>query len=269
MDRTDPQPEPTPAEIYSTLARELRSPLATVAGYLELLANGGVGAVTEAQHDFLGVVSRNVHRLTMVVDDWLELARLESGKVVFALGPVDLGGVIAGVCDDLRESVEGKQQRLTVDVPPVPVHVLADQRSVYRIVSNLCSNAHKYTQPGGDIRLAVAYEGTDLVRFDAVDSGIGIREEDQALLFRKFFRAPLREAEPGTGLGLTLTKLLVERLGGTIGVRSALGHGATFTVRLPRAAGPAAEAPAVAASPSETAADPAGACAASGHSARP
>jgi len=227
--------EPTPAEVYSALARELRSPLSTVDGYLELLANDGVGTVTEAQRDFLGVISRNVHRLTMVVDDWLELARLESGKVAIIRQPVDLSAIIATVVDEAREGIESKQQHLAVELPAEPVRVLADARSVYRIVSNLLSNAHKYTQPGGTLQLVAGFEGDDSVCIDMIDSGIGIREEDQALLFRKFFRAPLTESAPGTGLGLTLTRLVVDRLGGTVGVQSALGKGSTFTVRLPRA----------------------------------
>ena len=233
--RVGPSPEPTPAEIYSTLARELRSPLSTVAGYLELLGNGGVGPITDEQRDFLAVVSRNVHRLTLVVDDWLELSRLESGRVVVSHDAVALDAIVTRALEDTREAIDSKHQQVSIDVPNGPVQVLADTRSVYRIVSNLLSNANKYTQPGGAIRIAIAFEHDGMVRLDVADSGIGIREEDQPFLFRKFYRVPLTEAEPGTGLGLTLTRLLVERLGGTVTVRSALGKGSTFTVRLPRA----------------------------------
>jgi signal transduction histidine kinase len=234
-----PLAEPTPAEMYSTLAHELRSPLSTVAGYLELLANDGVGPITEAQRDFLAVISRNIHRLTLVVDDWLELTRLEAGKVAVIRRPVDVGTVAASVLAEFSESIETKQQHCTAELPDEPVWILADARTIRRIVTNLLSNAHTYTQPGGTIRLIVGPEGDDGVRIDVIDSGIGIREEDQALLFRKFFRVPLTESAPGTGLGLTLSKMMVDRLGGTIGVQSALGKGATFTVRLPRAAGAA------------------------------
>jgi signal transduction histidine kinase len=234
--------EPTPAEMYSALARELRSPLSTVTGYLELLATDGVGTVTEAQRDFLQVICRNVHRLTLVVDDWLELARLESGKATIIRQPIDLSSIVTSVVEEAREAIESKQQHLAVELPAEPVRVLADARSACRIVSNLFSNAHKYTQPGGTIRLVVGFDSDDSVRFDVIDSGIGIREEDQALLFRKFFRAPLTESAPGTGLGLTLTRLLVDRLGGTLAVQSALGKGSTFTVRLPRAIGVAGSA---------------------------
>ncbi|MCC6420628.1 MAG: HAMP domain-containing histidine kinase [Gemmataceae bacterium] len=233
--RVGPSAEPTPAEIYSTLARELRSPLSTVAGYLELLANGGVGPITEEQHDFLAVVRRNVHRLTLVVDDWLELSRLESGRVVVSREAVALDAVLSRALEDLRAAIDGKHQQVSIELPEGPVQVLADTRAVYRIVSNLLSNAHKYTQPGGSIRLRIAVETDGMVRLDVADSGIGIREEDQPLLFRKFYRVPLTEAEPGTGLGLTLTRILVEHLGGSISVQSALGQGATFTVRLPHA----------------------------------
>lgn len=227
--------EPTPAEFSGALARELRSPLSTVTGYLELLANGGVGEITDAQRDFLSVVSRNVQRLTMVVDDWLDLARLEAGRVPVIRQPVDIGAIAARACEDISEAVGSKQQQLAIDFPTATVHALGDSRSLHRVVSNLLSNAHKYTQPGGVISLTLGLDGEDTIRLAVTDSGIGIHEEDQPFLFRKFFRAPLTEAEPGTGLGLPLTRLLVERLGGTISVESALGKGATFTVRLPRA----------------------------------
>jgi signal transduction histidine kinase len=240
MQRGGPSAEPTSAEFAGALARELRSPLSTVAGYLDLLVNGGVGEITDAQRDFLGVVSRNVQRLTMVVDDWLDLARLEAGTVALVRQPVDLGAIAARACEDISDAAGGKQQQLAIDFPVETMHALGDARSLYRVVSNLLSNAHKYTQPGGTISLTLDLDGEDTVRLAVADSGIGIHEEDQPMLFRKFFRAPLTESEPGTGLGLPLTRLLVERLGGTISVESALGRGATFTVRLPRAASAAA-----------------------------
>jgi len=101
---------------------------------------------------------------------------------------------------------------------------------------NLLSNAHKYTTPGGSIQIVIGIGSDDRVRLDVTDSGIGLSDEDRRRVFRKFFRARLTEAAPGTGLGLALAKALVDRLGGQIWLHSALGAGSTFGVRLPRAA---------------------------------
>jgi signal transduction histidine kinase len=226
---------PTPDEMCAVLARELRTPLSTVEGYLDLLAGGGVGPVTAEQREFLDVVVRNVRRLTVVVSDWLDISRLEAGRFELAQLPVDLLDVADRVVADLRPRIWAKEQRITVETPSEPALVLGDSRALVQVVSNLLSNAHKYTPPGGQIRLVLSTDRDDIVRLDVDDTGIGIRDEDQPYLFRKFFRAHLTESEPGTGLGLTLVKTLVERMGGSISIRSTFGTGSTFTVVLPRA----------------------------------
>ena len=227
--------EPTPDEICTVLARKLRTPLSTIEGYLDLIAHGGVGAVTDEQREFLEVVTRNVQRLTVVVSDWYDLARLEAGRYHLTEEPVDLLDVADTAVGELRARIRAKQQQIKVDAPADPIVVRGDARALTRIIANLLSNAHKYSPPGGKIRLSLSIESADRVRLDVQDTGIGIRDEDQAYLFRKFFRAPLTESEPGTGLGLTLVKALVERMHGRIIVRSTLGEGSTFTIVLPRA----------------------------------
>jgi signal transduction histidine kinase len=226
--------EPTPDEICAVLARELRTPLSTVEGYLDLLAHGGVGPLPSEQREFLDVVSRNVRRLSLVVSDWLDMSRLEAGRFELHQETVDLLDVADLAIGELRPRIRAKEQQIGVDVPSDPVLVLGDGRALARIVGNLLSNAHKYTPPGGSIRLVLA-AADDTVKLDVQDTGIGIRDEDRPYLFRKFFRAHLTESEPGTGLGLTLVKELVQRMGGQISVQSELGKGSTFSVVLPRA----------------------------------
>jgi signal transduction histidine kinase len=226
--------EPTPDEICAVLSRELRTPLSTIEGYLDLLAHGGVGPLTPEQREFLDVVSRNVHRLTMVVSDWLDMSRLEAGRFELHQESVDLLDVADLAIGELRPRIRAKEQQIGVDVPSEPVLVLGDGRALGRIVGNLLSNAHKYTPPGGSIRLTLA-ANDDTVTLAVQDTGIGIRDEDRPYLFRKFFRAHLTESEPGTGLGLTLVKELVERMGGRVSVVSTFGQGSTFSVALPRA----------------------------------
>jgi signal transduction histidine kinase len=232
---TEPSSVPTPDEISVVLTRELRGPLSTIEGYLELLANGGVGAVTDEQREYLDVIIRNVHRLSAVVSDWFDVARLEAGRLELVQVPVDLEEVADRAIAQLRTRIRSKEQQVTVDSPSEPVEALGDPRALLHVVDNLLSNAHKYTPPGGAIRFVVAIDGDRSVRLDVIDTGIGIREEDQARLFRKFFRAHLTDAEPGSGLGLTLVLGLLDRMGGRITVQSALGKGSTFSVLLPRA----------------------------------
>lgn len=224
--------EPTPDEICTLLARELRTPLATIEGYLGLLAQGGVGPITAEQREFLAVVSRNAQRLSVVVSDWYDMARLEAGRLDLASEPVELLDVVDCAVGELRPRIRAKEQQIRVDAPAGPAVVLGDGRALARIVSNLLSNAHKYTPRGGQLRVTQSADEAGAVRLDVQDTGIGIRDEDQARLFRKFFRASLTDSEPGTGLGLTLVKALVERMGGQVSVRSTLGEGSTFSVVL-------------------------------------
>jgi signal transduction histidine kinase len=235
---TELPPETTPDEICAFLTHELRSPLSTIAGYLDLLANGGVGPVTDEQREFLVVVSRNVQRLTGAVNDWYDMVRIEAGQLELAREPVDLEEVVDRAIAGVRPRIRSKEQQVTVETSAVPCIVLGDQRALVRVVHNLLSNAHKYTPTGGAIRLVLCVEDERIARLDVTDTGIGIRDEDQAYLFRKFYRAHLTDAEPGTGLGLPLTRALVERMGGRIDVQSVLGSGSTFSIRLPRRAEP-------------------------------
>lgn len=227
--------DPTPDEICAVLARELRTPLSTIEGYLDLLAQGGVGPLTEEQREFLDVVTRNVKRLTLVVSDWLDMSRIEAGRLDLHPESVDLLDVADRAVAELRPRIRAKEQQVVVDAPPDPILVHGDARALARIVGNLLSNAHKYTPPGGSIQVILAEGNDNTVTLHVRDSGIGIRDQDRPYLFRKFFRAHLTESEPGTGLGLTLVNVLVERMGGRISVESVFGKGSTFSVSLPRA----------------------------------
>ncbi|MGE3269226.1 MAG: sensor histidine kinase [Chloroflexota bacterium] len=231
---TDQIQQPVPEEMFAVLAHELRTPLSTIEGYLELLTNGGVGSLTDEQREYLDVVSRNIRRMVTVVGDWADVCRLEAGRFDLVQEEVDLVETVDRAVADLRPRIRAKEQRLRVQTPSEPVLVRGDTRAVRRVMDNLLSNAHKYTQPSGSIRIGLAFERHDTVRLDVEDTGIGLRDEDQARLFRKFFRASLTEAEPGTGLGLALSRSLVERMGGSISVTSALGKGSMFTILLPR-----------------------------------
>jgi signal transduction histidine kinase len=225
--------EPSPDEVCTFLAHELRSPLSTIAGYVDLLAHDGVGPVTEEQREFLDVVGRNVDRLSMVVNDWYELSRLEAGKLELARVAVDLEEIADRAVAELRPRIRSKEQQVRVDVAGPPCLADGDPRALQRVVGNLLSNACKYTPPAGSIHVSLESSSDGMVRLEVADTGIGIRDEDLPHICRKFFRASLTESEPGSGLGLTLVKALIEQMGGRLLVQSELGRGSRFTIVMP------------------------------------
>lgn len=151
--------------------------MSTIEGYLDLLANGGVGPVTNEQREFLEVIRRNVHRLSAAVSDWYDMARIEAGHLELTHEPVDLDEIVDRAIAELRLPIRGKQQLITVDVQADPCIVAGDRRALLRAVSNLLSNAHKYTPAGGAIRVVLGFEGDGVARIDVADTGIGIDDE--------------------------------------------------------------------------------------------
>lgn len=219
-----------------TLAHELRTPLTSAIGYVDLLMDGEAGTVAPEQRQHLDIVKRNLDRLLGLTTDLLDAARLESGKLPLRREAVHLGDLAEMAAASLWPQIVRKQQQITVDVrEPLPA-VVGDAGRLAQVLTNLVSNAHKYTPRGGQIALTVAAEG-DHLRVDVQDSGIGLSADDQQHLFTRFWRAQndATRGIKGTGLGLAISKALVEMHGGSIRVQSEPGMGATFSVLLPRA----------------------------------
>jgi signal transduction histidine kinase len=218
-------------EFVSMVSHELRTPLTSIQGYAELLLEDG--QIAEAQRETLMIVKKNSDRLLGLINDLLDLSRMEAGRVNLHRTNLDLARLIPEVAGSLRPLIEAKRQRLRLDVGEALPAVWADQDRVTQILTNLISNAHKYTLSGGSITVA-ARRDDGFVRVDVSDTGIGLSPEDQAQLFTKFFRAHDRSPQAGgTGLGLVITRLLVELHGGRITVSSAPGQGSTFSFSLP------------------------------------
>ena len=216
------------SDFVATASHELRSPLTSIKGFVELL--GRSDSLGEREREFVQVVLLSTNRLVDLVNDLLDVARLEAGKVDVHPRLFDLSEVVGEVAALMAPGLAEKSQRLDLDLPPSLPRALADPRQVRRIVTNLLTNAHQYTDAGGSIGIAVRADGASL-HLAVSDTGRGMTPEDVQHAFDRFVRRD--EGGVGTGLGLSIVKSLVELQGGSIEVDSTLGQGTTFTVHLP------------------------------------
>ena len=220
-------------EFISLVSHELRTPLTSIRGYLELLLDGGAGALSEDQNRFLAVVDRNSRRLMQLVGDLLFLAQVEAGKLQLELGDVNLDDVVSESVEAAKPLADEKGIELHVSLEATPIMV-GDRGRLAQVLDNLVSNAIKFTTDGGSVQVRLSSTDEEAL-IEVVDTGIGIAADDQAQLFERFFRSSeaTERAIPGTGLGLTIVKAIVERHEGSIEVESKEGSGTTMRVRLP------------------------------------
>jgi len=221
----------------SMVSHELRTPLTSIKGYVDLiLTDETVGELTELQREFLGIVRNNARRLVSLVNDLLDLSHMESGKIELHRKPLDITLLIRELLPSFQPGWDARRQTFTLHLPEQAPIALGDANRVKQILSNLLSNAHKYTPEGGHIDLSVEAAET-VVRIAVTDSGIGLSIEEQAQLFTHFYRAhnALTATIGGTGLGLTICRSLVEMQGGEMQVSSEPGRGSTFRFTLPLA----------------------------------
>jgi PAS domain S-box-containing protein len=217
-------------EMVSLVSHEMRTPLASIVGFTELLTTR---EVTPAQRkEYLSVMLQEGHRLTALINDFLDLRRIEGGHMTMSFAPADIGALIKRVVDVFGKSGGSPvTANLAADLPLVR----ADSDSIFRVVANLLSNASKYSPEGGAISItATSVDG--MVEISVKDEGLGIPSDALSHLFQKFYRIDTadRRAIRGTGLGLAISKNIVEAHGGTIGARSAgPGHGSVFYFTLP------------------------------------
>lgn len=217
------------AELLATVSHELRTPLASLLGFTELLLARDYPV--ETRRDYVGIVHAEAVRLTNLVNDFLDLQRLEAGILPATPVPVDLAPLLAEIG---RVFVApSPRHRLVLRLPDHLPLVSGDPESLRQVIGNLLSNAVKYSPDGGPIEVGAIVEHTS-VRVWVSDAGIGIPHEALTRLFSKFYRVENDERRRigGTGLGLALVKRLVERYGGTVGVDTAPGRGSTFWFRL-------------------------------------
>jgi hypothetical protein len=220
-------------EFIALVSHELRTPLTSIHGYLELVLDGGAGELAPEQQQFLTVVERNSRRLMQLVGDLLFMAQVEAGKLALDLEEVDLRQVLAECLEAAKPVADDKQIELVADLAETP-SMLGDRSRLAQVLDNLISNALKFTPTSGRVSVRVSRTGRDAV-VEVADTGVGIPTEEQDRLFERFFRSSnaTEQAIPGTGLGLTIAKTIVERHEGSIEIESAEGKGTTVRVRLP------------------------------------
>jgi PAS domain S-box-containing protein len=220
-------------DFLAMLAHEMRNPLAPVQTALDILKLPGADAAVVAQAR--ETMERQVEYMVRLVDDLLDVSRIMRGKIELRRARVDLAAAVARAVETSRPSIDAEVHRLTVAVAPEPLWVDGDLVRLAQVVSNLLNNAAKYTQRGGEIRLAVEREGDEAV-LRVHDTGVGIAPEVLPRIFDMFFQADRRtkNAQGGMGIGLTLVKSLVEMHGGRVDAHSdGPGKGSEFMVRLP------------------------------------
>jgi signal transduction histidine kinase len=236
-ERTTDVPVPVvKSAIVSVVAHELRSPLASMLAHLELLLDGEFGPLTPAQHDSVMVVLGGARRLLEITEELLDATCIEAGRMEIVLQPTDLGRLLSDVVAEFRPIVETKGQSLTLAIAPELPHALCDATRVAQIAGNLIGNAHKYTPAGGTIAVGLsAARDEACLEVSVADTGVGIAPEESAQLFDRFSRTDRgrRTGECGTGLGLHITRSLVELHRGRIWFDSTPGEGTTFHVTFP------------------------------------
>jgi signal transduction histidine kinase len=246
-------------KFVSEVAHELAQPVTAIKGFNDLMVKGMAGPVNDMQKQFLGTVQFNAERLNTLIKDLLDIGRIETGRLKMEIGPVAIGPIIEETIRSLQSQIDERQMTVDLNVPVELPTVLADRARLIQILTNLVSNAYKYTPTGGNMTITVSHlkgiqppdaprgnwTRADLQQIKlnpagylacaVKDTGFGIAPEDQGKLFTQFFRSqnPSVREQRGTGLGLSITKSLIELQGGAIWVESQLEKGSTFSFSMP------------------------------------
>jgi signal transduction histidine kinase len=218
-------------DFLATMSHELRTPLNSIIGFSEVLL--AAANLTEKQHRYAGNIMTGGKQLLALINDILELAKLEAGKMRLHPEVVSVADVCEHAAAMFRQQAEKKNLELRVQVDPDLPAARQDPGKLHQILTNLLSNAVKFTPEGGRVTLKAAADGADLV-FTVADTGVGIAPDEQGLVFEKFRQgaSPLTREQGGSGLGLSIVRELAKLLGGDVALHSDLGRGSTFAVRV-------------------------------------
>jgi signal transduction histidine kinase len=227
-------------EFLATMSHELRTPLNAILGFSELLADGHAGSLNEEQRQFLGHIFSSGHHLLDLINDILELAKIDAGRLELERAAVDVDSLCRASLDLVRAQAQAKALDLRYNAPPQPVSAHGDARRLRQILVNLLGNAVKFTPNGGTVTLEINTEQDGGLRISVQDTGIGISTEDQPRLFQAFVQldSGITRKYQGTGLGLALSQRFAQLHGGHLEVDSQPGQGSRFSLILPALATP-------------------------------
>jgi len=222
------------SQFITIVTHELKIPMTSIKGYADLIRQGTVGPVTEQQIQFLDTIRNNVDRMAELVSDLSDISRLDTGRIKVELEALSITEYLRETVASLRPQFESKRQKVQIEIESDLPMVLSDRARLVQILTNLLGNANKYTPEEGSITIKTTLNAPQL-RVAIQDTGIGLSEYEQTQLFSQFFRSEQPEAreQVGWGLGLYVTRRLLELMNGKIGVDSQLGEGSTFWFTLP------------------------------------
>jgi signal transduction histidine kinase len=226
------------SEMMSTLNHEMRTPLTSILGYLELVRDGAGGPITAEADGMLGAAEHSAQRLHSIVDEMLVLTRLDAHGLNVQMQPLDVRAVAKRVVDQLTPVAMGRRIDLVLDVGTNVPTVLGDDSQLGHALTTVAENAVKFTPDGGTVTVSVdVRDGPLPVVISVRDTGMGVPPDDLPRLFERFYRASnaLGSAVTGSGLGLAIAQGVVELHGGRIRAESVLGEGTTMTITLPAA----------------------------------
>jgi PAS domain S-box-containing protein len=241
------QAEIAKSEFVAAISHELRTPITSIKGYVELLLSGAAGNVSPQQSHFLDVVGANTERMVSLVSNLIAVSEMEQGTIQIDPVPVDVAGIIRDAVLGVRSDLDERNLDLSMNLPPDLSPVKGDPRRLRQILDNLLTNAIRFTRPGGRITIWAAeahMEDMDVSAQDYLvvsirDTGVGIPPEEHGRIFEKYYQVenPLSMEAGGSGMGLAIVRSLVEAHGGRVWVESQVGEGSTFSLVLPTASG--------------------------------
>lgn len=224
------------SEFIANMSHEFRTPLNAIIGFAELMHRGKVGELAPQHREYLGDILTSAQHLAQLINDVLDVAKIESGRIDFTPSEVDVAAVVREVRDTVRGLAVERHLDVSTDVDPGIGTVVLDAGKLKQVLYNYVSNAIKFTDEGGQVVIRALGEGDGHFRVEVEDTGIGIDPQDVGRLFIEFQQLDSSRTKqyPGTGLGLALTRRIVEAQGGRVWVRSAPGQGSTFYALLPK-----------------------------------
>lgn len=221
-------------EFISIASHQLRTPLSAIKWFAEMLLHGDAGKMADEQGEYVKNISASTDRMIEMVNSLLNISRLESGRILVEPVPTDLKELVEGIIDDLKAKIEKREQRFTVTVDDHIPQIKLDQRLIRQVYVNVISNALKYTPKGGSVTVTITQKNNEIVS-QVSDTGYGIPKAEQVKVFNKFFRGSniVQIETDGTGLGMYLTKSIIQSCNGRIWFESAEGKGTTFWFTIP------------------------------------